>query len=89
MPDSGLTPEQRSLRARAAAHARWSREDPSTNARRGQAGLRKRFLDEVDPSRELPEAERERRADQALRAHMAKLALKSSKDRAARGDGAA
>jgi hypothetical protein len=42
------------------------------------------FRDVVDPDRELPEEERERRAYAALRAHMAKLALASSKARAKR-----
>jgi len=42
------------------------------------------FRDQVDPDRTLPEDERERRAYAALRAHMAKLALASSKARAKR-----
>ena len=76
------TPQQRRLRARHAALIRWSREDPAANARRGQAGLRARFYDQTDPS--LPEAERQRRADCAYRAHMLRLSLAASKARAAR-----
>lgn len=80
-----LTPEQRTLRARIAAHTRWSREDPASNAARGQAGLLARFgreVREAEPG--LSEAEYERRAASAYQAHMAALALASSKARARR-----
>lgn len=82
-----LTPEQRVLRARIAAHTRWANEDAvgrRANAERARAGFDRRFLDQVDPNRVLPEAERQRRAESAMRAYMARLALKSSKARAAR-----
>ena len=82
---TGLTPEQRSTRARIAALSRWSREDPKAQGRKMQAGLMDRFRREVDPNGELPEAERERRAVAARRAHMQRLALASSKSRKARG----
>lgn len=76
-----LTPEQRTQRARLAALTRWSREDPSTNAARGQAGLLARFEREVDPNGELAPAERLRRAEAARRAHMVRLAFRSSRIR--------
>lgn len=79
-----LTPEQRQLRARLAAYSRWSREDPAPNAHRAHAGLRARLAREVDPDDTLRPAERERRIDAALRAHMTKLAYKSSRARAQR-----
>ncbi len=88
-----LTPEQRHIRASIAAHTRWSREDPAGNAARGQAGLLARFdreVREAEPG--LSEAEYSRRAESAYRAHMARLALASSKARGARkasGDRAA
>ena len=88
-----LTREQRTLRARVAAHARWSKEDPAANAARGQAGLLARFdreVREAEPG--LSEAEYTRRTESAYRAHMARLALASSKARAGRkasGDHAA
>jgi hypothetical protein len=84
-----LTPEQKRLRAQIAANTRWSREDPALNAARGQAGLMARFEREVDPNNELDPAERARRAAAAHRAHMARLALASSKVRAARKSGVA
>lgn len=79
-----LTPEQRSLRARIAANRRWSQEDPAPTMERARAGLRAKFLREVDPDGVLPDAERERRADARWRAHMQTLALRSSQARARR-----
>jgi hypothetical protein len=79
-----LTPEQRSMRARIAANTRWSRESGKANAVRAQSGLRARFEREVDPDSQLAPVERQRRADAAYRAHMTRLALKSSKARASR-----
>lgn len=84
-----LTPEQRHLRASIAAHARWSKENPAANAARGQAGLLAKFEREIraaDPA--LPDAEVARRAESARKAHMGRLALASSKARAARRGGA-
>lgn len=79
-----LSPEQRTMRARIAAHVRWAGEDPRPGAERGQAGLLARFEREVDPNNELPPQERQRRAESLRRAHMQRLALASSKARAAR-----
>jgi hypothetical protein len=53
---------------------------------RVRLGFKKKFYDAVDPDRVLPEAERERRAEAALRAHMAKLALASSRKRSGKAD---
>ena len=72
------------MRARIAAHSRWAHEDGKPNAARATAGFRRRFEDEVDPERVLPEDERRRRADHALRAHMLRLAMLSAQ---ARGKG--
>jgi hypothetical protein len=79
---SALTPGQRTLRASIAANARWAREDGKDQARRGQRGLRQKFEREIrEEFPNLDQAEVERRADHALRAHMQRLALKSSKAR--------
>ena len=83
-----LTKQQRTLRASKAAYTRWSREDPAANAARGQAGLLARFereAREADPA--ASDAEITRRAESARRAHMAGLALASSKARGARKAG--
>ncbi|MGH3464912.1 MAG: hypothetical protein ACRDP9_25885 [Kribbellaceae bacterium] len=83
-----LTPEQRTLRARIAANTRWAGdEDRKAHGDRAQRGLRARFEREVDPDGTLPEKERKRRAESLYKAHMARLALKSSKARAARKAG--
>lgn len=44
-------------------------------------GLKRRFLDEVDPDRVLDPEDRERRAHAALRAHMARLSPKGVRAR--------
>jgi len=80
-----LSPAQRRLRASRAALVRWSREDPAANAARGQAGLQAKFYNETDPT--LPEAERQRRARAAFRAHMAGLAFERSKRAGRRAPG--
>jgi hypothetical protein len=82
---SSLSPEQRTLRASIAANTRWSREDPKLALAQVREGYRKKWLDQVDPDRVLPEDERNRRARAAERAHMQALALKSSKARAKGG----
>lgn len=76
-----LSPAERWLRAQIAANTRWSREDPTTNALRAQAGLLAKFEREVDPDATLPPVERARRAESARKAHMLRLALRSSQAR--------
>ena len=79
-----MTAAERSLRASVAANARWartSREEASAAARKGQ---RARFEREVDPEGVLSPAERAARADNALTAHMRRMALRSAKARRAR-----
>jgi hypothetical protein len=78
-----LSPEQRSLRASIAAHAMHAKNDSREITAAGRAAFLKRFLDEVDAATPgLPEAERLRRAEHRLRAHMRRLALRSSRVRA-------
>ena len=77
----------RSQAARIAALTRWSREDPRSGTKPARRGFMARFEEQVDPDRRLPEAERARRAERALRAHMQKLALRSAKARRRRGAG--
>lgn len=49
--------------------------------RAARRGFIARFEDAVDPDRRLAPDERERRAQAAMRAHMARLALRSAKSR--------
>lgn len=79
-----LSPEQRRLRASAAAYTRWSREDTRPAMKRVRDGYLRKFEDLVDPDRTLEPGERERRATAALRAEMRRLALISSQRRATR-----
>lgn len=83
MSDS-LTPEQRSLRARMAAHLSWARTaDPAARTAPAREKFDQRFLDAVDPDRKLPEKERQRRAVHARKAYFTALALKSARARRA------
>jgi hypothetical protein len=77
-----LSPEQRVLRAQIAANSRWSKEDPREGTKPARAAFERRFELEVDPDGTLPEVERRRRAGAAMRAHMQRLALASSRARA-------
>ena len=79
MPSS-LSPELRVMRARMAAHAQHSQG--KTNTGPARKAFNQKFLDEVDPERMLPEAERLRRAEHARKLHFQRLAYKSAKARA-------
>ena len=82
-----LSPAQRALRARAAAHALHAQGGTSTKA--GTAAFLARFERQVDPDGVLPPEERARRADHARRSYMAGLALKASRARSAKAHEAA
>lgn len=76
--------EARSLRGRIGAYALHAKYDSRELTAPARAKFLARFLEQVDPDRTLPEQERLRRAYQALRAHMARLALRSAQARQAR-----
>lgn len=77
-----LTPEQRTLRARLAAHARWSKVSDRTAATApARRALHDRIATEVDPDNRLDPLERAKRVDSAVKAHMLRLSLKSSRAR--------
>ena len=77
-----VTPEQRVLRARLAAHTMHARG--ATNTAPARRAFDQRFEDEVDPNRELPAAERAKRAAHAKSAYMARLSLAAVKARQAK-----
>ena len=83
------TPPNRTLAAKLAANTRWSKEDPAEQGRKMRAGLDAKFLREVDPNNELPEAERHRRAECARKAYYQRLALASANARRAKRNGGA
>lgn len=78
----GLTPVERSLRAKIAANTRWSksgaRGQQSTAAREA---LWRRFEKQVDPDGVLPDEQRRQLAESAAKAHSAQMNLaKARKD---------
>jgi hypothetical protein len=64
----------RSTQPRRAALARWSKSDPVAGTARARAKFLDRFLDQVDPERELEPDERERRARRARQVYFSKMA---------------
>ena len=74
-----LTPEERTLRARLAAHDQHAQGKTNTGPAR-QAFIAK-FEKEVDPDGILSPAERARRAEHARKAHFYRMALKSAQSR--------
>lgn len=80
-----MTPAQRSLRARIAAHSKWAQQDRVAGTSAARRAFNDRFERLVDPDQALDEAERRRRADSARKAHFAQLALASASARRGRG----
>jgi len=82
---TGLTAEQRAMRAEIAAHTSWAKcDDSSARTGPGRRAFLDRFEKQVDPDGTLAPDERARRAVHARKAYMKRLALASSKDRAAK-----
>jgi hypothetical protein len=80
MPESFLSPAERSLRAQVAAHARWAKEpDRLAATAPGRRAAFEKLLDEVDPDHKLGEAERAKRAQNLQRANLLRLSLRSAK----------
>jgi hypothetical protein len=80
--DEGPTPAERALRARLAVHTSWANtNDRAARTAPARRAALERFARQVDPNGTLSQAERARRADQAMRAHMARLALRSAQAR--------
>lgn len=76
-----LSPEGRILRARMGAYALHSKHDPKVTTVTARTARWQRYLDRVDPGRQLGEGERARRAKAALRSDMIGLSLKSARAR--------
>lgn len=80
-----MTPEQRSMRARIAAHARWAKTgDRSSATAAARRAFAERWERQVDPDGVLDPDERARRAEHAERAHFQRMAFKASYSRARR-----
>jgi hypothetical protein len=76
-----LTPAERTLRARLAAHTLHSVVDSRLHTEPARRAFMSRFESEVDPDGVLGDAERTRRAEQAKKAYFTRLALKSVQKR--------
>lgn len=79
-----LTPAERTLRARLAAHALHSKVDSREHVRPAFEASMARFERQVDPDGKLTLEERRRRAAHARKSHMHRLALLSAKARRAK-----
>ncbi|MEE8367676.1 MAG: hypothetical protein V3S30_05115 [Thermoanaerobaculia bacterium] len=71
-----LSPAERTLRAKLAAHSVHARG--RTNTEPARAAFDQRFFDEVDPDRVLPSVERAKRAAHARSAYFSRLAMKAA-----------
>jgi hypothetical protein len=77
-----LTPSQRALRARMAAHASWARTiDRSARTGPARQAALDRFERQVDPDGRLSIEERAKRAASARKAYFTGLALRSARAR--------
>ena len=79
-----FSPLERSLRAKAAAYARFGHQDPVEATEKARRTFLSRFEQQADPEAVLDPTERQRRAQALLTAHMHTLAAKSAKARRAR-----
>lgn len=84
-----LTPEQRTLRARIAAHTKHAKHDPRESTTAARQKFMDRFEREADPDGVLKPEERARRAAQLRKAYFTRLALASSRARSKGGPDAA
>lgn len=77
-----MNPQQRSRRARIAAHASWAATtDRTARTSAGTAAFLARFERQVDPDGVLPEDQRAEMARHALIAYMLRLAERSAEAR--------
>ena len=78
---SPLTPAERTMRARLAAHTLHSQVDSCAHTEPARRAANDRFERQVDPDGILAPEERQRRAEQAKKAYFTSLALRSAKVR--------
>lgn len=84
-PSTTLTPAERRLRGVVAVERSWANTaDRSARTAPARDALFAKFEAEIDPEGLLDPAERERRAQHAFRAHMARLSFLASKAKRAK-----
>jgi hypothetical protein len=77
-----MTPAQRTLRAKIAAHTSWANTvDRAARTAAARKAANDRFAKQVDPDGVLTPEERARRADSARRAYYSRLAMRSAQVR--------
>jgi hypothetical protein len=76
-----MTPAERSLRGRIGAHVVHQRHSGRELTASARTAFLARFEAAVDPEGVLPEDERKRRAEHALKEHMARLSYASARVR--------
>lgn len=85
---SGLTPAERSLRARVAVTTSWAQTDDwsarTANARAASPGSLDYWANQIDPDGTMPVELREKRAAAARSAHYSRMSLAASKARRAK-----
>jgi hypothetical protein len=74
-------PAEMALRGRIGGLVQKSRHDPRLTTQAARATFLNSFEQLVDPEGKLPEAERQRRAEAARKAHFARMALRSARAR--------
>jgi hypothetical protein len=79
-----MTPEERTLRARLAAHSLHAKVDSKAHTEPARRAFADSFEKQVDPDGVLSLEERKRRAEQARKAYFTRLAFKSVRARRAR-----
>ncbi len=79
-----LSPERARAIGRIGGLTTSATTDSRERIRPAQVAFMQRFIDEVDPQRELPATERLRRAEAAKKAYFARLALKRAEVRTAK-----
>ena len=82
--NQALTPEDRSQIARIAALTMHSKNDSKETSQPARDALARKFLDQVDPDKVLPQEERVRRAALAKKAHYQRMAYLSARARRAK-----
>jgi hypothetical protein len=81
-----LTSTERTLRASIAANESWARcDDRTARTAPARRAMLDKFEKQVDPDGTLLPAERQKRAENARKAHYKRLALKSAQARRRRG----
>jgi len=77
-----MDPQERTLRARLAAHTSWANTpDPASRTAKARKAAMDRFEKQVDPDGTLPVEERMRRAEHAKKAHFSRMALEAARKR--------